>query len=95
MPWDIHRWEFQLLVCTHLRKQFQVRVYCLLADPKSQQDCACLCFRRIFLRRIRVVLRPRHSNLNSAVRQTTHAYYYEHTSIADSLEGTYRTRDGC
>jgi hypothetical protein len=40
----------------------------------------CLCFRQVFLRSIRVVLRPHHSNLNSAIRQTTDAYYYEHTS---------------
>jgi hypothetical protein len=39
-------------------------------------------FRNSHLRGIRVVLGPSHSNLNSVVVQTTHAYYYEHTSIA-------------
>jgi hypothetical protein len=31
---DIHGWEFQLLICTHLGEQFEVKIYSLLADPK-------------------------------------------------------------
>jgi hypothetical protein len=77
---NIYRREFQLLVGTHLDKQSYVRVYCLFADPKSQQGRACLRLRRIFLRIIRVVLRPRDSNLNFAVCSMIDAYYHEHTS---------------
>src|SRR5438067_12184574 len=34
VPWDIHRRKFQLLVLSHLGKQFQIEIYCLLVDPK-------------------------------------------------------------
>jgi hypothetical protein len=37
MPWGIHRREFQPFVCTHLGKQFQVRIYRFLADPKPNR----------------------------------------------------------
>ena len=84
MLWNIHGREVQLLVCTHLGKQFQVGIYCFLADPKVQQDCPSLFFGRVFLHGIRVVLGPSHSNLNSVVVQTTHAYYHEHGSIAEA-----------
>jgi len=35
MPWNIHRREIQLFVCTPLGKQFQVGIYCLFADSET------------------------------------------------------------
>jgi hypothetical protein len=92
--WDIHRGEIQLLVCTHLGKQCQMNVYRLFADAKRRQDCSGFCYGRVLLHAIRVVLRPRHSNRNSIVIQTTHADYHEHTN-SWWLEAANRAMDGC
>ena len=63
--------------------------------PKADRTARVSVSDEYSLRRIRVVLGPSHSNLNSVVRQATHAYDYEHTTIAAGLEATNRARDGC
>jgi hypothetical protein len=73
-------------------------------NPRDSNSCCgtsiggnfnCSLFGWVHLHGIRVVLGLSHSNLNSAVVQRTHAYYYEHTSTAEGLEATNGIRDDC